>query len=402
MKTLAFILPVLFSLGAFAEPRMPEPCVDLYRATCDGRVLKEKVQIIPALIKKTTDEIALLVQNQLQQSDMKAFRELSAEAFRVTTDKELAEKLALIARLEFFPNSVKVHIFEPESLETLKRTLKFSRIKKSFESLMISKLQRPDFEKNLETNLLPLIQSLVIEKLFEMPIDQSLKTYLAQKVQRSQYKKNFCKNQENKTLEHYLEVGAAFSSKLNVLTVCNGSAVISKSEEELVFTIAHEYAHSFGPCGLQMDPVLGKTISYSRLSRNKADSQYHMAPLLQCLRNENSVAAKFSLMNQSLLPQVPAFCGDDQSDESIADWFAVEVVAKYLKRKGLNPSQALAFLQENSVLLCIRQHHGFFGAGFDTHADSKDRIRRILEPHPGIREALSCSSPAESLYCTGQ
>jgi hypothetical protein len=147
----------------------------------------------------------------------------------------------------------------------------------------------------------------------------------------------------------------------------------AKSWFNLIFTMAHEFAHAIDPCELRS---AGLSIeAYSRLS--------------SCFVANGLVANRPGRQE----------CGDnDQLSETFADWMAVHVVSEALKTFATEfRGPQLIGAATNSVRdLCDQDDGGEFD---DTlHPSPEVRIERIFGRNPLVREVLGCSA-ASTPYC---
>jgi hypothetical protein len=394
---LIFIL--LFSTGAFAAE--PLVCTDFYKAVCEDNpifprlktFINIKDQYHPVLVEK--------YRRLLEDPQNKAFKGLAIKAFVTIDEKILTENLAKTSENQLIPGWGEIKNADRLGLLKLVKNPAFVAATKELNDELVSRSRNPEVEEGIEKFLIPKAKSLALEKISTLPISDELKDHLKNKITTSVYDRDSCKEGKNSNFAVSMEPGAAYSSSMNLLTICNGSKVIANSAEDLMLPILHEFGHSIGPCGLQVDPNRKNKKMYNKLYRPYADKQYELSSLLRCLRTNKSVAAKLYTHNEVftvLIPSLPAYCVDDQADESIADWFSVETMAEYLKDK--DPAKALEILRNNVGLFCLNPPGP--RPWFDAHPASKDRILKLIAPHPGIRKALGCTVPAEAPYCDGQ
>ncbi len=134
----------------------------------------------------------------------------------------------------------------------------------------------------------------------------------------------------------------------------------------LVFTLAHELAHSIDPCELR---ALHLSLpAYDRLGA--------------CLMQQRVVE----------LGRERHECADnDQLSEAFADWMAVQVVAKGLKHFSTEFDRTqLRHAVRNSVRDLCDQDESLEELDLTQHPSPEVRIEAIFGSHPVIREILGC------------
>lgn len=217
-----------------------------------------------------------------------------------------------------------------------------------------------------------------------------------------------------------MDLSDAEDSFRKEVTVCSRYLLESKNELSLVWLLAHELSHSIDPCEVDKK---NKADYYRIRRRSVSDAQsfYNVPNLLSCLRNKESIEANtddhffkiekrreelFSYpKNQAIVPPRAILCTEqDQIGESVADWFAAEVVAKYIdtKLKNLTALERAEQLKMAIRPICLRKGE-FEKVKKITHPFIADRIDRLLMVHPKIRNALGChSSSLAAGYCDGK
>lgn len=150
----------------------------------------------------------------------------------------------------------------------------------------------------------------------------------------------------------------------------------ARSWFNIVFTMAHELAHSIDPC----------EVRYARLSYPAYDR------LGACFLSQGLIAARKTRQECS---------HNDQLSETFADWMAVQVSAKALDHfatefKG--PQLLSAII--NSVRDLCEEENEETEEDIALHPPAKVRINRIFGKSPQIRELLGCANVKESSeYC---
>ena len=160
------------------------------------------------------------------------------------------------------------------------------------------------------------------------------------------------------------------------LRVGGAYLLIAKSWFNLIFTFAHELAHSIDPCEIKADQL--KFAAYDRLSA--------------CFLRRGLIAQ----------PKDRKECGaNDQLSETFADWVAVQVTAEALTLFATEfHGTQVTHAARNSVRDLCEQDADRNQIVYKFHPPPKERIELIFGHNPAIRELLDCHTPAEPAYCT--
>ncbi len=152
---------------------------------------------------------------------------------------------------------------------------------------------------------------------------------------------------------------------------------ISKSWFNLIFTLAHEQAHSIDPCEIRA----------ARLSFPAYDQ------LTACFLQNHLIRTGKDRSE----------CGaHDQLSETFADWIAVQVTAEALHTFSTEfHGQQIINAARNSVRdLCAQENDGE-DLDVDFHPSPQIRIESIFGRNPKIRQLLGCDPSKETPpYCT--
>lgn len=144
----------------------------------------------------------------------------------------------------------------------------------------------------------------------------------------------------------------------------------AKSWFNMVFTIAHELAHSIDPCEIRIARPRISLPAYDRLSA--------------CFLRNGVIATRTTRSE----------CGEnDQLSETFADWMAVQVTAQALRQfasefRGRQLMNALT----NSVRDLCEQDEGS-SLDMAYHPAPQTRIEGIFGRNPTIRKLLKCQVP---------
>lgn len=150
----------------------------------------------------------------------------------------------------------------------------------------------------------------------------------------------------------------------------------------LVFTIAHELAHSIDPCEVRL-----VHLSYPAYDRLGA-----------CFMRQGLIATR----------QDRSECvHQDQLSETFADWMAVQVSVEALHQFGTEfkgPQLLSAVI--NSVNDLCEEDTSLYEENIDFHPPARVRINQIFGKNPKIRKILGCeletpsNSQSSKKYCT--
>ncbi len=165
------------------------------------------------------------------------------------------------------------------------------------------------------------------------------------------------------------------------LRVGGAYVVNAKSWFNLVFTFAHELAHSIDPCEVRSSHLAFP--AYDRLAA--------------CFFTKGIAPPRSGRKE----------CEEsDQLSEVFADWLAVQISARALEDFGKEFSgNALASAALNSVRdLCEQEDESSDRSKYDIHPTPQVRIETIFADHPGIQALLGCdkraaTNPTSSKYC---
>lgn len=149
-----------------------------------------------------------------------------------------------------------------------------------------------------------------------------------------------------------------------------GGAFLLSSDSwfNLVFTMAHEFAHSIDPCELRT--TRSAIPAYDRLSA--------------CFLENGLIEAR----------KTRSECGqDDQLSETFADWVAVQISVEALKHYATEFDRAQLFMAAANSVRDLCEDDSFELGDFQYHPKPEIRIDRIFGRNPKIREILGCNAP---------
>ncbi|MBY0471316.1 hypothetical protein K2X30_09125 [bacterium] len=153
------------------------------------------------------------------------------------------------------------------------------------------------------------------------------------------------------------------------LRVGGAYLITSKSWFNMVFTMAHEFAHSIDPCEVRTIHLAFP--AYDRLTA--------------CFMHQHLIRVQ----------RIRQECGEnDQLSETFADWVAVNIMGRTLQRyaREFDPQQTVSSALNSVIDLC-EQDESLFAVDDSVHPSPQVRIEKIFGQSPLIREVLGC--PAE-------
>lgn len=159
-----------------------------------------------------------------------------------------------------------------------------------------------------------------------------------------------------------------YTASTNQVAICSGMFIASTSPASLAVIVAHEIAHTVGPCfAYAFSPG-------SRVNAVRDPSLERIyGGLLLCLEDRTG-------------PRAPKYCGGNSKvNEAFADWAGTELAADYLPKKfPMNdPAKWRARLAGSWSFTC--------GTGGDgAHPSTTSRFNEILFANPRIRALVNC------------
>jgi hypothetical protein len=246
----------------------------------------------------------------------------------------------------------------------------------------------------------------------------------------------------------YLIPNAFYDPDDHTFTYCNGLMINNSSDFSIASIVAHELAHSIDPC------IISRQVFFytSPFDLKKSTDEYPLKGLINCLRSEDSVAARsassgsaypYPSPNPSSLPSsgpssipssIPSsrpssvpkpqmtifstpnpspsfsgsynsiFCSGDQIGESVSDWVAAEILPglmKSLKPQLTSDQSRLGYSNIFRVGFCELERSLPAQAKLqDPHPPMESRINRIILVQPEVRKQMQCMQPiSKGKYC---
>jgi hypothetical protein len=251
------------------------------------------------------------------------------------------------------------------------------------------------------------IKKHIIDRIVSLPIEDSLKSPMIDKVKNIKFEGDDCFFQG---LNQNFAVNALYMPAMNSVRYCRGLKLKSQSAFSIAFLLAHEIGHSIDPCSISRGPS-SQAFNYKDLNdAKKMDAQYPIEGLVECLRHEKSIGSidKDSVSetrnskgdkNSSV-----KFCrGRDQIGESVSDWLAAEVLPKYIASKFPNLTEAQRRVGYSNALrpICATVGDQVRGSPASlTHPPTRNRVNSIILANKEIRAQMGCKEPhSKYIHC---
>ena len=299
-----------------------------------------------------------------------------------------------------------------KELSTLTKNAQYEEVVSSVTDVFEKRLRDSNAEKKISENMFPKLKKLLADRINSLPIEDSKKQFMIAKVKAIAFAGTDC-DESIKNLSRHLIPNAFYNPEKNALKVCQGLLHDNISEFHVASVIVHELAHSIDPCCLAKG--IGENIVKHRDTTNLAlmDSEYVLPNLISCLRSPMSVNAQ---NQQQPMVQVgsygymggqfgtpPSTALDhcrDQIGESIADWFAGEVITDYIQEAHPNLTSEQWRIGASNIFrpLCSFNDFGII----DTHPATFNRINSVFLQNPKLRQKMKCPSDDPTrAHCDG-
>jgi hypothetical protein len=147
----------------------------------------------------------------------------------------------------------------------------------------------------------------------------------------------------------------------------------TSSEYSIIFSMAHELAHSIDPCGIQGEPLNYKI--YDDLVQCFVDSQW--------------------------ISKEEAACGNkDKSSEVFADWLGAEILARSIRNQTKYSLEEKTRAAINAVRDLCDDSSGFEKVNLEYYPTDIIRVKSIFSKNTLLRKELQCSnSGTVKPYC---
>lgn len=220
------------------------------------------------------------------------------------------------------------------------------------------------------------LKNLYVEKLKTWPIPQPHKARMIARVRALRYVGT--KDCDSDGVPPIYNPNAFNVPETKELSVCNGLYLKSNSPAALAFILAHEIAHTFGPC------------SYFNFGSDRVFS----ARTSNIPKPTGGLTTCLEHLSRGAQPTCDIY---DQIDEIFADWAATEVVPAYLEHQF--PAKN-AWQQRARYLAAFAITCGTGERSGDPHLSGRDRIDSIIFQNPVVRKLSSCGPAPGPKYCS--
>jgi hypothetical protein len=266
--------------------------------------------------------------------------------------------------------------------------------------------------------LFPRVKNQFIELLNDLPIEDGVRRRMVAKIRNMRIQESNCAEGYGSNQATMVPNAFYFPEK-NLVQICEGYLLTSSSEFKLVGVMAHEIGHALDPCN----------IADSGVFNYKPDSpwldQYPIPGLARCLsqhsptedqenvsRRSSGYGGERGMYPGSVAPPTrdgrsnsktfdKASCRNAHLGELCGDWFAAEILPRYVKThlSNLTPTQIRAGYANVERGSC-----GSRGGPGSTHPASELRTNAIIGSHPEIRSQMGCTQPPRKRYpyCDGR
>lgn len=277
-----------------------------------------------------------------------------------------------------------------------------------------------------------LAQEAVIQKIQSLPVTSRVKQAMLIKLRSMSLNTNTCSDD----VPAIFTPDAYYNNQTNSITFCPATLLKSNSDFFIYNILLHEIAHSLDACSLGLVPEGTTLNAFTPANNNQQqlitqfDSFSTTPELTQCLRSNTSVNARvcgidsydfnFTSGMRALVgsrrgatPDRLGVCNladaQDQSKESISDWFSAELMPTLVQQAhpNLSSEQWRAGIANSVEIFCKtpEQYRGITasaqndGLACDAHPADNLRIDGLILANPQIRTRLSCSTPSSNNYC---
>lgn len=455
LSVFVFLLGLAFSFPAFAGPS--PLCEELAVFSCapgshddgTGPIMGEAQvrNLLSDYVNHATKKINEQFKKILSQPENAHFRDMSMAAYGLKNapicnsdlpaDKAQCEKILIEEGLTMTLKKMVLSHLMPETwmqrkgnvadLAYVLQSTEFRGVLADVNRMSKSSLVRKEHQEKIEKKVIPEVKRLLLKKLNELEISDEQRRFMANKIKAIPERIDTAcpdlverdKPRSEDILSVLLVPSAHYKPQTNRIKVCGGNILQSQSDFQLVFTLAHEIAHSIDPCNLGSGPTNWR-VEYKNTSvPSELDTQYPIKNIIPCLRSEKSVAARnFTTEVEDTEAAKKGnkpldFC-KDQINEAFADWIAAEVLPEYIEtHHKLSTTQALNGYGN------VRRIHCKIEEKLDkseidkkpietrikllSYPANEDRINKIILANPKARAQMGCPEKHSThIYCNGR
>jgi hypothetical protein len=258
------------------------------------------------------------------------------------------------------------------------------------------------------------VKTLLLKKVELFAQDPIKKAKIIAKLKAIHYKGMDCTSidSEVESISGLFVADAKYDDKGNNFKFCAAFGFNNHSEFRIAYTITHELAHAFDPCGITLGPKEFQMKYKSDGDNLGMEKEFPFPGILECLRGSDSVGAlqelgkfkevKIAYPDGREVIQRQAyvdFCEGDQIGEAFADYMAEEVIPDYLESKVLS-SEQMRWGYSNIWRGQCADHEGdhFKEDGkvyLDPHPAQRRRVNYGILVQPKIRRQMGCTGQVE-------
>tara|TARA_B110001454_G_C12723278_1_gene436203 strand:- start:459 stop:1604 length:1146 start_codon:yes stop_codon:yes gene_type:complete len=286
----------------------------------------------------------------------------------------------------------------------------FSKVSIKLADDIFYKVQNVGHVKKVQSELFPAAKKQLLLQIQNLPISEKKKQEWTEKIKSIEFGGTDCsaiRDPKQSRLAQAFTANAYYMTGENNFYICPGISAQKPNDALTTLIIAHELSHSIGPCSEFYSKAGGK---------ESQKTQYPLKNLVACLRNEKSIQAKYDFGKDNFAVEAikrpflkAGFldrdkCNQDQTNEVVPDWLAVETVASLLVEKYKNTDRITAIKEITSgwgyICPTGAESDVVSSTGrFRSHPDMRSRVNKIFLQNPKIRFLLGCPQSKTSGYC---
>lgn len=432
-------------------------CRDLYSATCSpgenqdptGKARPRGFPLFErqAVERATSVEVGKLVKTTLAKSSSQNFYEVALEAYgldglpdcRDQNSPACKDRVAKAIEDQLYHEVYYSELDSPSKVLEMKDLAStaflsehpvMAKMRTSLKDVISQQLDKQDVANKVEKEIFPKLKEIFVEWLRENLPESEVRSNLIFKIKHIEFNGFDC-SPDGQNLSVDLLPNANYHNIGNRINYCSGSLLFTDSVFSIVSTLAHEMGHAIDPCNIQYY-IERRKFSYEGKTQEEKEQEYPFAGLISCLRGQDSVGAQFYKASppSKLNPQTSQgqsdspsssvgsqqeaefnFCDEyqegvcvssDQIGESVSDWFAAEILPRYMDKyySGFKEDQFRNGYINVFRQFCSPSRFKNQNEGFDVHPELERRVNAILLTNPRVQKHLGCSSEGlKAKYC---
>jgi hypothetical protein len=273
------------------------------------------------------------------------------------------------------------------NFQVLAANPKLQKISEKVKNLLAEENRKSLVLANIRDSVFPKVKELLIERVKKIDLEAYEKTMMVKRLNNVKFGGFSCQKY-NDFLQQNFVSDLYWDETSNELTVCPGFVNGRTSQFSIGFSVAREISKTISP------HQWAKRTDASLVSENKIsqiEQKYPVNELPMCLRLNSSVFARES---------IPYF-GGDQLSEATSDWWAAEIIAKYVESLPRVANQKIFYDYGYSNIL--RGQDCRESKFYSPYPDVQVRTNALLRVQPKIRSHLKCAAikPTEEYqYCS--